>query len=280
MLGGDDRRRFNRPDNKPGRFDETGRLPWMEAVEDDEPHAMGKGQKRFLLIIFALLALSLFASLLFYAYDRGRQEALSGGDTPIILAEDGPAKIQPADRGGLNVPDQDRLVFNSLNNQTESADQGGETFRNAPEQPLERPTSNAQDQTPATTQPLTDPTTNTENRTGQNVSEPVTSQPSLAITGNNPNADGGSMSNMPPGSYLIQLGAFGSNRSTEIAWGQLQDRYPFQLGRLDLEVEPLVRANSPTLYRLRAGPFTSRANADAACQSLRDSGQGCFVVSP
>ena len=60
----------------------------------------------------------------------------------------------------------------------------------------------------------------------------------------------------------------------------LKERYPVELGRLSLEVEPLTRASSPTLFRLRAGPFPSRVDADATCASLKNAGQGCFVVSP
>lgn len=278
MFGEDDQRkrggdRFNRP----GRFDEPDRLPWMEAVEEDQKAGMGKGQKRFLLIIGALLTLSLFTSLIFYAYDRGKQQALSGGgEPPVVLASDGPAKIQPDDRGGLNVPDQDRLVFNALNNQTGQAGDAGQGFTAPPEQPLERPAATRQtpvqdtqvQDTPVQAAPVEQPVFDDPTTTSPIA---TTTQTSLAQT---------PTTVIPAGAFRIQLGAFGSSRSTEIAWGQLQDRHPVELGRLNLEIEPLSRAGSLTLFRLRAGPLPTRADADAACVALRSAGQGCFVVAP
>lgn len=289
MIGGDDRNQEGRQRggdrfNRPGRFDEPDRLPWMQEVEEDESDGMSKGQKRFLLVIGAIIMVSLFASLIFYAYDRGRQEAMGvGNEPPVVLANDGPAKVQPNDRGGLNVPDQDRLVFNTLNNQNAN-NQTGQTFTASPEQPVERPSSStaATTQQPVTQQPVTQqpvtqqPVTQQPVAQQQALDDPTTSSPIARPTTNTQN----DATVIPAGAFRIQLGAFGSNRSTEIAWAQLQDRHPIALGRLSLEVEPLVRASSATLYRLRAGPFPSRVDADAACLALRNAGQGCFVVSP
>lgn len=284
MLGGDDNNRRGRF-NRPGRFDEPDRLPWMQAVEEEETAGMGQNQKRFLLVVVAIIVVSLFTSLLFYAYNKGLNEAQNSGEPPVILANDGPSKIQPDDRGGLNVPDQERLIFNRLNEQSTQGE-GADGFANSPEQPLTRPVDDgvvgdvqtAQDSNVGQSIPQAQNNTPSGAASQSAIKDPTTSY-TPPITGQNP-PENNRPSAMPAGSYRLQLGAFGSRRSTEIAWEQLKTRHPFPLGSLSLEVEPLTRPNSATLFRLRAGPFTSRAEADRACQSLKDNGQGCFVVAP
>ncbi len=281
MLGEGRNRRNTR------RFNEPDRLPWMEAVEEQDVEVLGSGRRRFLLVVGSIIVFALFGSLILYAYNRGMEAGSGGTETAVILANDGPTRVQPQDRGGLNVPNQDRLVFDTLTGQDNRT---GENVGQSPEQPLQNPLANSQNTTGNATgnvrQPLSDPTTNdptTNNQTSNTGGN-------VGVTTNNPVANtspattspavNAPITNIPATAFRIQMGAFGSQTSTEAAWAQMQADHFDILGGLLLEVSPLDRPNGTTLYRLRAGPFSSRATADVACQGLIAADQGCFVVSP
>ena len=73
----------------------------------------GKPRSRALPIFIALFALGAFAGIVWYAYTQGVQ---SGASTvvPVIKAEEGPTKAKPEQPGGLQVPHQDKQVFQRL----------------------------------------------------------------------------------------------------------------------------------------------------------------------
>lgn len=73
----------------------------------------GKPRSRALPIFIALFALGAFTGIVWYAYTQGVQ---SGASTvaPVIKAEEGPTKAKPEQPGGLQVPHQDKQVFQRL----------------------------------------------------------------------------------------------------------------------------------------------------------------------
>ena len=73
------------------------------------------------------------------------------------------------------------------------------------------------------------------------------------------------------GPWKVQLGAFGVSGNAERLWQRLSDR-PELSGRQRL----LVPAGRVT--KLQAGGYASRAEAEAACRSLKRSGQECLVT--
>ena len=73
------------------------------------------------------------------------------------------------------------------------------------------------------------------------------------------------------GPWRVQLGAFGVAGNAERLWSRLENR-PEIAGRARLLVP------SGRVTRLMAGGYASRAEAQAACNSLRRSGQDCLVT--
>jgi SPOR domain len=296
------------PRRGPGRFDETERLPWLEAVDEDDEPIFSDGRRRQLLVVGSVIVVALFGSLLYYVYSQNQIGRSDGGSTiPLITAPEGPTKIEPEDRGGLDVPDQDRLIFDRVTGQDS---QIGEDFQGSPEQPLERPQSDPiaqllQDDTPP---PVTDAGIPNQTQPGQ--AQPSQAQPSQAQPGviiprqdvpvasaSEPAAgrNTGSLVQNPidPSSqtiseaetasivgFRLQLGAFGTQGSAIAAWNIFKSQFPGVLGPLTFELQPVIRPDSPTLYRLRAGVISTRGAADDACNRLRASGQACFVVAP
>ena len=81
------------------------------------------------------------------------------------------------------------------------------------------------------------------------------------------------------GIYRLQLAAVRSEGGLTQAWADLRQRFPAALGGVNPQVERTDTTSGP-LFRLQAGPFTSRESAANACGSIRGSGGQCFIVGP
>lgn len=89
--------------------------------------------------------------------------------------------------------------------------------------------------------------------------KPVLSQP---VTTSNPDGD-----------WRIQLGAFGNEKNAQNLWNSLENKIS---GLANLQ--PYLKS-SGSITRLQAGPFSSRAAADAVCNKVKAAGQACISVS-
>ncbi|HYC04687.1 MAG TPA: SPOR domain-containing protein [Azospirillaceae bacterium] len=82
------------------------------------------------------LGLSAFGGIIWYAYNQGTR-AGTESVAPIVRADPSPTKIRPEQPGGMDVPHQDKLVYDRLNPTANEA--GVERLLPPPEAPLERP---------------------------------------------------------------------------------------------------------------------------------------------
>jgi cell division septation protein DedD len=80
------------------------------------------------------------------------------------------------------------------------------------------------------------------------------------------------------GIYRLQLVAVRSEGGLTQAWADLRQRHP-ALNAVNPQVERTDTSSGP-LFRLQAGPFTSREAAANACGSIRAAGGQCFIVGP
>jgi cell division protein FtsN len=62
-----------------------------------------------------VMALSVFAVVIWYAYPQNRKAAQEG-DVPVITADNAPYRFKPEDPGGMEVRHQDSTVFDPLEN--------------------------------------------------------------------------------------------------------------------------------------------------------------------
>ncbi|WP_083901411.1 SPOR domain-containing protein [Azospirillum sp. B4] len=83
------------------------------------------------------VAVGSFGGLIYFVYTQG-QRAGTEAVAPIIHADPGPTKVKPETPGGMEVPNQDRLIYDRLraDNKTEP---GVERLLPPPEAPMERP---------------------------------------------------------------------------------------------------------------------------------------------
>ncbi|HEY1096273.1 MAG TPA: SPOR domain-containing protein [Alphaproteobacteria bacterium] len=96
-------------------------------------------EQRWFPLAAVTLGVIVFGSLIAFAYRQGAQTT-ANATTPLIQAESTPYKEKPQDAGGMDVPFQDAVVFDQLDN-SKTADAGDkiENLLPPPEQPVEDP---------------------------------------------------------------------------------------------------------------------------------------------
>ncbi len=92
-------------------------------------------------------------------------------------------------------------------------------------------------------------------------------------------ATGASHPSALSGRFLVQLVASRSEPAARAEWRRLSANQGAILGRLSPIVVRADNSDTGTWYRLRAGPFTSRAGAEDVCRRLKTQDVGCFVVA-
>ena len=81
------------------------------------------------------------------------------------------------------------------------------------------------------------------------------------------------------GAAVLQLGAFESQELANGAWETFRARYR-SAANWAPDVQRADLGAKGVMYRLRAGPFASRAAATRACVQLKAAGANCFVTAP
>jgi uncharacterized protein len=75
------------------------------------------------------------------------------------------------------------------------------------------------------------------------------------------------------GNFRIQLGAFGNEGNAKSLWNALEAKVS------DLSsLTPYLKA-AGNVTRLQAGPFSTRASAEAMCAKVKAAGQACLVTA-
>jgi len=114
------------------RMDELGdedRLPWLEAVEEDEDRSGPSIVKVIGLVVVGLVVIGALVGGLFLLADRNRQ----GGNNEIIAAPEGDYKVKPDQPGGMNVAGEGDTAFAA----SEGAEPKGQLNTNdVPEAPV------------------------------------------------------------------------------------------------------------------------------------------------
>ncbi|MEE8295474.1 MAG: SPOR domain-containing protein [Sphingomonadales bacterium] len=203
--------------------------------------------RRTFLVIGSIFAVFLFAGILWFLY---YQKNIAGPEEiPFVAADRGPVKTKPAEPGGMVVPDQDKLIFDKVSGQeTELPDQ----IQPGPEQPLGDLDGKSIEDLIRETEP---------EGTVVAAASPAT-EPAAAIEA----------------LYIIQLGAFGEEAAADRAWEILQDRYKTVIGSLTPDIQRATLSEGRVLYRLRAGFFADKEQAERACNRLKELGQDCLAI--
>ncbi|HEV2818547.1 MAG TPA: SPOR domain-containing protein [Allosphingosinicella sp.] len=218
------------------------RLPWLEAVEDEDGGDGPSAAKLVAWIVIGLVTIGIVVGGLFWLGNRGGPDA--GND--LIAAPEGDYKVRPENPGGMNVSGEGDV---SAAASAGAQPQGNLNVNAVPETPVtQAPPRPAPNPAPAPPRPAPTPTP---------------PRPAPAPARPAPPAVAGA---------TIQLGAFGSQAGATRAWTALAARFRY-LAPLSHNVVP-TQVGGRTLYRLRA----SGADAASVCRRLQVAGEACSVV--
>ena len=226
----------------------------------------------------------------------------NGGNVPTITADTTAPRIRPADPGGMEVPDQDKLVYGGSDSAPSS-----ERLLPPPEAPKPLPPAPAvgPNEPPL---PQAAPTTSVERLggTGAGAMKPpqvavVTPPPPAPLPLPVPPAVAPAPVPQAPaappakaekpvaakpavdkpvavtgGNSLIQLGALRSQADADKEWKRIQKANSDLLSGLSSDI---IKADLPngTFWRLRAGPV-SEDSAKKLCAELKKRNQGCIIA--
>ena len=225
--------------------DEEDRLPWLEAVEEDE-RGPSPG-KLIAAVLIGLITIGVIVGGLFWLGNRA-----AGGGAEEVIASPGDYKVPAPEPGGMKVDESGstQAATSQGSEQTASVNPNArpEAPVNQPQQPAAQaparpapPQGQAQAQPPAQQRPAAQP------------QQPAQQQVQLR-------------------GPTIQVGAFPSAEAANGEWARLSQRFPY-LRSLQHAVMTHQRGNQ-TFYRLRA----AGNQASDVCRRLRSSGQPCMDV--
>ncbi len=218
------------------------------------------------LAVVALVTLGAFTGGVWYAYDQGVERGITLSP-PVIRADPSPTKIRPKDPGGLEVPHQDMLVYETLTSETPA--ESAERLLPPPEEPLTRPERPAPAPSvaavaPGGIAPATAPRAEPE------------AAPEPAAAG-----EESGTARAPAAGFRIQLAAYREAGAATQGWHKLSRANRSLLRGLKPSVIRVdLGAGKGIFYRLQAGPIADRETADTLCVELKRQKVGCLVVEP
>ena len=80
--------------------------------------------------------------------------------------------------------------------------------------------------------------------------------------------------------WRIQLASLRSIDATNAMWQDKKQQHPSILSGFRLQIEKVAITGKGDFYRLRFGPFLSRAEATKTCDNLKQQKVDCFIVRP
>jgi SPOR domain len=230
-----------------------------DEVEEDERSRLP------LLIVIALLALAAFAGVVWLAYNQGVARGRSGAEI-VVAAPEGPVRTAPSESGGAATPFTGLKVYD----QPVPPDQEAQAsvLAQPPDAVLPSPPSFLVADVP-------------QIRAGSDTSVPAAASRQTGLSPapqpvQAPAATGSVLS----GQAVLQIGAYESEEIANGAWTNFLARHGAVAGTLTRDIKRVDLGAKGIWFRLRAGPFAGRAEAAAACESLKTRGAACFVTAP
>ncbi len=249
----------------------------------------------------AVLALAVFAGVVWYAYQWGVGDEQIV-ELAVVRAEPGPEKVKPEDPGGMQIPYQENLV---LNRNSEPEAPRVERLLPPPEVPL--PTVlPVEEPAPAPVEETTVEETTVEETAAGDLAQTVIEDlapasagavppppaeptaPAAAPTQGASGSAGGAEAPATPtaepqvaevvGTFALQLASLKSADAAEKEWARLRKAFPDLLAGLSLFVVPADVEGVGQVHRLRIGTFQTHSTAADLCAQLKAKGQDCFIV--
>ncbi len=266
------------------------RYPWLQISDEEEEEELEEEhflQGRALIIVGAGVVFVIFAALIWFLYTQG-DEAPGDEEVALIEAPEGPAKVEPEDRGGMEVPDQDKLVFDRVSGEKTQVE---ENLLEGPEETMAAPESSqesAPESPPESLDQLVealvqeDATADAAADTGaedEAVAAPPVETPAVAAEPE-PAPEPVAAPAAPAaarGTHVVQLGSFGSADRAETAWRIMKNRHSITLAGMGNDIQRADLGARGIFYRLRTEAL-GLDDAQDLCADLKADGQDCLIV--
>jgi len=205
---------------------------------------------KLLILAIGLLAIAFIVMKLYTPGVRDRS------DPPRITADNTPFKVKPEEAGGLQTPNQDKVVFEVMDGKTPQTDV---TPSALPEQPLkiERPEPVIQ-----APEPVVSPA-------------PVVKRPVAVSPVSQPSA--GSVASRKS-DWVVQVASTRSQADAKAVWMELKRKYPSLVSGVYADVKRADLGDKGIYYRTRIAGLVDKSAAQALCKSFDAAGQACFVT--
>ncbi|MDF2367286.1 SPOR domain-containing protein [Sneathiella sp.] len=261
---------------------------------EDEPRF---SRKKWIGGILALLIIGGFGIGIWYAYDQGVKKGVQLAP-PIISADTSPVKVKPDDPGGMDIPNQDKQVFNVL--KSGDAPEKVEKLMPPPEDAIKDEATEtaavseaekAADENKLET--LIEKATKdapTADAAASEAAEPA-EKPEVMVEKIEPKVEEKKVEvaaapvpkkvEEPKTSgplYRVQVGSFRSPDAAEKQWSTLSAKHKSLLSGLNYRVQDVDVKDKGKYYRLQLGAYGSRDGANKLCSDLKAQKQDCLVV--
>ena len=296
---------LRREDAKSGAGDDLRAAPFTDQVFDDDYYGRAKqgGSGRSYGLIFGVVLGTLIAvGVGYFAFRGPGGPSIPGGEPPVIKAESTPYKAKPADPGGMQVANQDKLIYERVAKgdaapQVENLLPAAEEPKEPPPKPVEEvaapaPQQDSKEQPamenaeaaggPEEESPDVDALEQAMAEITSESAKPADSTPkSIESEPNSAESEQQTAAlSVPEGAYLVQLAAARSNDGAEGEWKRLSGQHGELLGGLKHIILEADLGERGVFYRLRAGPLSDQAAADDLCAALTAKNAACIVVRP
>jgi len=205
------------------------------------------------MVKLALVALGLLlaAFIVMKLYTPGVRDR---SDPPRITADNTPFKVKPDVVGGVQTPNQDKVIFEVMDGKSPK---GEATIAPSPEQPIKmeapKPVVKKPVQRPKPLQ--TAPTT-----------QPVVKQPVIT-----PPAIGNS-------EWVVQVSSTRSQLDANNAWTTIERKFPRLVSGTYADIVLADLGAKGIYYRTRVAGLADKPAAQSLCNSFKAAGQACFVT--
>ncbi|MEM9013973.1 MAG: SPOR domain-containing protein [Pseudomonadota bacterium] len=274
----------------------------FDEYDDDEE----RGLSGLVVLLMGVVMLGAFFSVVWIAYQQGIKTGggVANAETPYVAADPDPVKIETASVSDDDL--EDREVYDAItgdnpepvtvlaegpeepiNRQSDDAigdiaaaviDTAGETADAAAERVEDLMEQDAANLSEAAETVVADATDAVEVpapvvQNNEPVSVPDPGPATTQVTQTSATAAVNALS----GSYLVQVGAFGSNSEAVSNWQRMQSRLGDYLNGKAPSVERADLGDRGVYHRLRIGPFATAEAAKDYCMGLKDRGQDCLI---
>lgn len=281
--GGPGRAPGEPPRKQPGFFSQQRDSYSPQDQEGYRPDSVDPAaqRRRFMRVLAAVVSLGFFVFIIWHSYQQGHQDGAES--TPLLIKADvNPTRIRPDKPGGMEIPDQDKLVYNRVDPSTQ--DPKVERLLPPPEEPLQRggPGGVPEPSFPKTGQFTDIPVPVIPQQPPPQLESDESPLPPPVSPARQPRQL------VPPpaapassqGGFRVQVGAFRSEDATRTAWKRLQGRHKDLLAGMNATFQRADLGPKGVFFRLRAGPVASETAARNICSELAKRKAGCLVVRP